>query len=433
MALSGEMYLAQPGADDVLLRRSLAGIGAALFFGAGVAGLFTVVVNVSTGIRVAGYRPGAVAAISSLGLVGGILLIATRGRVPVWVASGVTTSGIVVLTIAGYYAGPYSPFITVFYIWIGTFAFLFLSRRVAVFHVLLIGVCYGVLLAIQPGNAGVIARWTLVMVGVSVIGAITEWLFGHLRRLAESEHAAREELAQVNRHLEERVQGQVAELERLNRLRRFLSPQVADVVMSAGSEDALAPHRRDIAVFFCDLRGFTRFTSQVEPEEVLDVINAYYDVIGRLLHAHNGTVGDFAGDGIMAYFNDPVPCETPALAAVRMALAVREEMTTLVADWQSRGYDLGYGIGIAYGYATLGIIGFEGRHDYSPLGSVVNLGARLCSRAAPEQILIDQRVHAVVSPACVTNTIGKVTLKGFHDPIKVSEVLGASPGRADGS
>jgi len=154
MGRSGEMYLAQPGADDVLLRRSLAGIGAALFFGAGAAALFTVVVNVSTGIRVAGYRPGAVAAISSLGLVGGILLIATRGRVPVWVASGVTTSGIVVLTIAGYYAGPYSPFITVLYIWIGTFAFLFLSRRVAVFHVLLIGVCYGVLLAIQPGNAG---------------------------------------------------------------------------------------------------------------------------------------------------------------------------------------------------------------------------------------------------------------------------------------
>jgi class 3 adenylate cyclase len=273
---------------------------------------------------------------------------------------------------------------------------------------------------------------------MAMLTTATALVGGMVRRidlLAESEQHARsdlaavnQELAEMNRDLETRVQDQVGELERLNRLRRFLSPQVAEVVMSAGSDDALAPHRRDIAVFFCDLRGFTRFTSQAEPEEVLDVINAYYAVIGRLLRSHNGTVGDFAGDGIMAYFNDPVPCETPALAAVRMALAVRAEMAELVADWNNRGYDLGYGIGISYGYATLGIIGFEGRHDYSPLGSVVNLGARLCSQAGSEQILVDQRVHAVISPTCETKPVGKVTLKGFADPITISEVVGTATG-----
>ena len=284
--------------------------------------------------------------------------------------------------------------------------------------------------ASSPVGDRSLGQWLFFMAMLTTAAALVGGLVRRLDLLADSEQRARLELAELNRHLEARVQEQVSELERLSRLQGFLSPQVAAVVMSAGSEQLLAPHRREIAVFFCDLRGFTQFTSQAEPEDVLDVINAYYGVVGQQLHAHDGTVGDFAGDGIMAYFNDPVPCDSPALAAVHMALAVREQMRGLVTAWRNRGYDLGYGIGIAYGYATLGIIGFEGRNDYSPLGSVVNLGVRLCSQAESEQILIDQRVRGAVAPSCEINAVGEVTLKGFHTPVTVSEVLGTTPGSA---
>jgi class 3 adenylate cyclase len=211
---------------------------------------------------------------------------------------------------------------------------------------------------------------------------------------------------------------------RLGRLRRFLSPQVADAVLSSGGEDVLAPHRREVAVFFIDLRRFTSFTSRVEPEDVVDVLREYYDAVGALLNQFQATIGAFTGDGIMAYFGDPVPCDSPPTSAAELALEVRGRMDDLCSRWTPRGHDLSYGIGLAFGHATLGVVGFGGRSDYTPLGTVVNLGARLCGEAGARQILVDQRLHAAIEPHFATQPVGTVALKGFPNAVAAFEVLG---------
>ena len=226
------------------------------------------------------------------------------------------------------------------------------------------------------------------------------------------------ELAELNRTLESRVSSQVDELEHLGRLRRFLSPQLADLVVSGGDEALLTSHRREITVVFCDLRGFTAFSETAEPEEVMAVLGEFHTELGQLIFEFGGTLERFAGDALMMFFNDPFPCPDPPLQAVRMALAMQERVAELRVGWSKRGHDLALGIGVAVGYATLGRIGFEGRFDYGAVGSVVNLAARLCGEALGGQILLADRAFAAVEGTVAAEPLGPLTLKGFHRPVQ---------------
>ena len=243
-----------------------------------------------------------------------------------------------------------------------------------------------------------------------------------LKALHDEVAAQATQLAQWNRTLEQRVADQVGELERAARLKRFLAPQVADVVAS-GDERALASHRRDVSVVFCDLRGFTAFSETAEPEEVITTLRDYHASLGALVHEHEGTLERFTGDGVMVFFNDPFPCPDPALRAVRMATAMRDRCAELSETWKKFGYELGFGVGIAHGYATLGRIGFEGRSDYAAVGSVVNLAARLCAEAGNGQILVERKVMAAIEDKAECQALGPLTLKGFHRPVPAFSVV----------
>ncbi len=231
------------------------------------------------------------------------------------------------------------------------------------------------------------------------------------------------ELAALNTNLEARVSEQVEELERLTRLRRFLSPTLAELVLTQG-ETILESHRREIAVLFADLRGWTAFSATTEPEEVMGVIREFHTAMGNLIVRFGATVGWFAGDGLMAWFNDPLPCPDPAARAVRMAAAMRGTMTELTTRWRKRGHDLDFSVGIAFGYATLGRIGFDGRYDYGAVGSVMNMASRLCDEAGPGQILVSERVLAEVEDVVDAEPAGALTLKGFVKPVSAYRVLG---------
>ena len=231
------------------------------------------------------------------------------------------------------------------------------------------------------------------------------------------------QLAVWNQTLERRVQEQLVELERVGRLKRFLSPQLADLIVSSGDERLLESHRREITVVFCDLRGFTAFAETAEPEEVMGVLREYHAAMGALIFQFEGTLERFAGDGLMVFFNDPVLCPDPAARAVRMAVAMRERAGELAALWRRRGHQLAFGVGIAQGYATLGKIGFEGRFDYGAIGTVTNLASRLCDEAKGGQILLSQRVYAAVEELVEAEPVGEVALKGFYRPEAVFNVL----------
>lgn len=226
-----------------------------------------------------------------------------------------------------------------------------------------------------------------------------------------------EALKEWNEKLEERVRAQVAQIEGLGRLKRFFSTPVADAIVSAGEKSILAPHRRDICCVFLDLRGFTAFTDSAEPEEVMSALAEYHEAMGALITEYEGTVPHFAGDGILIFFNDPLPMTEPAKRAARMALAMQARFRPLRERWASLGHDLDLGIGIAQGYATLGAVGFEGRFDYSAIGSVVNLASRLCSEAQGGQILIDRKTRASLGAGCGSTELGTLTLKGFNHPV----------------
>ncbi len=230
-----------------------------------------------------------------------------------------------------------------------------------------------------------------------------------------------EALAEWNETLEARVAAQVEELEHLARLRRFLSPQLADMI-AKGDDNVLRTHRRDIAVLFVDLSGFTAFSEVSEPEDVMAVLTEFHEDVGQLIDEYEATVGFFAGDGLMVFWNDPLPCPDPAERAVRMAVAMRERVAERTRAWRKRGHDLGFAIGVSLGYATLGEIGFEGRFDYGVIGSVVNLAARLCDHADRGQILISQRVQLAVEDVAELEELGLVSLKGFHAPVPAFSV-----------
>ncbi|MEA2840530.1 MAG: adenylate cyclase [Methylobacteriaceae bacterium] len=236
--------------------------------------------------------------------------------------------------------------------------------------------------------------------------------------------ALNDELDALNQSLETRVAQQVAEIERVSRLRRFLAPQIADVIASSDGQDKLLQsHRREISVLFCDLRGFTSFTETNEPEEVMGVISEYIREMCALIDRYEGTIQGFAGDGIIALFNDPVPCADHAERAVRLAADMRDKVAELAAGWSRRGLDLGCGIGVALGYATLGTIGFERRLEYSAIGSVMNLASRLCDEAKPGQIIVSRRVFSEVEPIVEAAELPPLTLKGFSRPVPAYEIV----------
>ena len=239
-----------------------------------------------------------------------------------------------------------------------------------------------------------------------------------------------EEVVKFNQQLEQRVADQVGEIERMGRLRRFLPPQVADLIVASGTEKQLESHRREITALFCDLRGFTGFSEASAPEDVMTLLRDYHAAIGEIIIKYSGTLERYAGDGVMVVFNDPVPLDNPALRAVQMALETREAMGALTEKWRELGHDVGFGIGIAHGYATLGTIGFEGRFDYAAIGTVSNVASRLCDEAKPGQILISPRVFRAVKDAVTVEPVGEFTLKGIGRPLAAYNVLAAAPPNA---
>jgi adenylate cyclase len=230
------------------------------------------------------------------------------------------------------------------------------------------------------------------------------------------------ELAQWNKTLESRVAQQVGEIERMSRLKRFLPPQVAEIIVSQNDETMLQSHRREVTVVFCDLRGFTAFAEMAEPEEVMGVLREYHACLGQLIHHHEGTLERFAGDGLLVLFNDPIQHDDHTERAVQMALAMQDGVGALVGKWRGQGHDLGFGIGIARGFATLGQVGFERRMDYAAIGTVTNLAARLCAEAKAGQILVSQKVAATVEGMAAAAPIGEFTLKGFARKVPVFAV-----------
>lgn len=244
-----------------------------------------------------------------------------------------------------------------------------------------------------------------------------------IKELHDQVQSQSTQLAELNKSLEQRVQEQVNQLERLSKLKRFFSPQLAELIVSGAAEDPLKTHRRQITVVFLDLRGFTAFSETAEPEEVMGVLHDYHREMGQLVLEHEGTLERFAGDGMMVFFNDPVPVPNPEERAVRMAVAMREQAARLTAEWRKRGHELDFGVGIAQGYATIGAIGFEGRWDYGAIGTVTNLASRLCDGAKPGQILVSQRFLTAVEELADGEPIGNLELKGFHRSVMTYNIV----------
>ena len=244
-----------------------------------------------------------------------------------------------------------------------------------------------------------------------------------IKSLHDTVKAQALELERWNATLEERVEAQLAELERVGRLKRFFSPQLAQLIVQGGAADPLQSHRREVTVVFLDLRGFSAFAEAAEPEDVMNVLREYHACMGKIVLAHEGTLERFTGDGMMIVFNDPVSVPNPAERALRMTVEMRGEAEALAARWRKLGYELRAGIGIAQGFATIGAIGFEGRLDYGAIGTVTNVAARLCGEATGGEILISQRVHAATSELVDVEPVGELNLKGFQRPVRTYRVL----------
>jgi class 3 adenylate cyclase/putative methionine-R-sulfoxide reductase with GAF domain len=258
----------------------------------------------------------------------------------------------------------------------------------------------------------------------AVIAIENARLLAELRERTDQLESQSQALAKLNAQLERRVADQVGEIERMGRLRRFLPPQVADLIVASGTEKQLESHRREITALFCDLRGFTGFSESSDPKDVMTLLRQYHAAIGEIIIKYSGTLERYAGDGVMVVFNDPVPVDNPALQAVRMALDMRAALGALIEKWRRLGHELGFGIGIAHGYATLGTIGFEGRFDYAAIGTVSNVASRVCDEAKPGQILISPRVLMAVEDGISVEPVGDFALKGISRPLAAYNVVG---------
>lgn len=321
------------------------------------------------------------------------------------IQGGIFFSASLVVGASVVFAGPRLGSMAAFAVEIPLLAFFALRTRWAIGVTAFSIATYGVGLLLLDDHPAPLQEFINVVASAGAAGVL-------IGGLASSLDKARHSLADLNHNLEDRVAEQLEQLERAGRLRRFLSPQVADVVMSTGTTELLAPHRRAVAVLFVDLRGFTHFTNSVDADHVMRVLDEYYRVVGSILDSHGATIGGFDGDGVMAYIGDPVPVPAPAREAVTVAQEVARALDQLVEGWSVAEASLGYGIGIAYGVATLGVVGFEGRADYTPVGAVVNLAARLCSDARSGEIVIDEeaRREAKIEDAARRPD---VDLKGF--------------------
>ena len=260
----------------------------------------------------------------------------------------------------------------------------------------------------------------------AVIAIENARLLNELRERTGQLEVQSQQVFKLNQQLEQRVTDQVGEIERMGRLRRFLPPQVADLIVASGAEKQLESHRREITALFCDLRGFTGFSESADPEDVMTVLREYHEALGASIIKYSGTLERYAGDGVMVVFNDPVPVENPALQAVLMALEMRDAIGALTETWRRWGHDIGFGIGIAHGFATLGTIGFEGRFDYAAIGTVSNVASRLCDEAKPGQILISPRVLTKVENAVKVEPVGEFELKGIRRPLAAYNVVAAA-------
>jgi class 3 adenylate cyclase len=304
-----------------------------------------------------------------------------------------------------------------------------MTRTAALLHLGHLGLSYLILVSLQAGHPNPAARFVGIFGGVVVVGVAVGLLVDRARQLALTARAAKDaataaqtELAILNTTLESRVTAQVAELERLGDLERFLPSALVDAVVN-DSRELLEPHRSEIAVLFCDLRGFTAFTSGAQPEEVHELLDAYFAVLGEHAQRHHATVGAFTGDGMMAFFNDPLPVEDPCGKALHMALELQAPVRALLARWRKVGHDVGFGVGIALGYANIGMIGFEGRRDYTALGPVVNLASRLCAESGTHGILLDPRATVALDGQVRVGDPVPVHLKGFGRTVDAFPVL----------
>ena len=273
-------------------------------------------------------------------------------------------------------------------------------------------------------------RLSRLLVELREKNAELERSYALVRQQASQLEVQAQELAKFNQELERRVADQVGEIERMGRLRQFLPPQVADLIVASGMEKQLESHRREITALFCDLRGFTGFSETSDPEDVMALLRDYHAGIGEIIINYSGTLERYAGDGVMVVFNDPVPVDNPALQAVLMALEMRNAIGTLTETWRRWGHDIGFGIGIAHGFATLGTVGFEGRFDYAAIGTVSNVASRLCDEAKPGQILISPRVLTKVENAVKVEPVGEFELKGIRRPIAAYNVLAVASANA---
>ena len=366
----------------------------------------------------------------------GLLLLLAARRPTRWALGALIVTSTVAISAGIHFAGPDLPLGGVFYLWLVVWAFLYRPLSTAIITVVMVGVAYAIVLASQDLAipAGV---WLFMMATAVMTGIVIASLVRRADDLAAGEHSARMgierahgELSVWSRTLEDRVAEQVAALDVLGGLRRFLSTPVADALLADGHQELLQPHRRQIAVFFCDLRGFSAFSASSQPEEADEILQTYFELLGRHVNRYQATVGGFTVDGLMAFFNDPLPIDDPVFHAASMATEIRAEMQEQLGRWSRVGFDLGLGIGIAYGYANIGMIGFEGRRDYSALGPVVNLAAQLCAEAHDQEILIDTRAHSAASGVIVVDEERTVDIKGYAEPVaafSVASVISSTP------
>jgi class 3 adenylate cyclase len=326
------------------------------------------------------------------------------------------------VSLALYLAGPHWTIVSGVYSVSLILSFYVATLRMACLTLVMIAAEFAAVLALRPGSAYPIVQWSFLVMAMGGIGGVVGFLMRGVDEVADSERRSRVALAELNADLEFMVDEQVDELSRLGRLRRFLSPQVAEAILDSERSDMTAPHRQLIAVVFTDLRGFTHFSANTQPEDVMEVLDSYYRKAGALFAEMGATIGGFSGDGTMAFFNDPVPHRDPAGAAVELGVRLRSALDPDVQTWRRRGYQLDVGMGVAFGYATLGLIGCEGRYDYTALGPVVNLASRLCAAAQPGEILIDDRTHDAVRGRAEVEDF-ELQIRGLAEPIRVQRVL----------